>query len=47
LPNSRKKYRIKFKQNEAEEMHAISAHYMRISGLDDVIVNDEVIAMVI
>jgi hypothetical protein len=40
LPNSRKKYRIKFKQNEAEEMHAISAHYMRISGQSVMVVMD-------
>lgn len=32
LPNSKKKYRVKLKQNDNDENHAISAHYLRISG---------------
>ena len=32
IPNTKKKYRVRFKQNEQDELQAISAHYLRVSG---------------
>ena len=32
LPNMKRKHRVKIKQSDSEELHAISAHYLRVAG---------------
>ena len=32
IPNTKKKYRVRFKQSDLDETRAISAHYLRVSG---------------
>ena len=32
LPNMKKKYRVKLKQNESDLYHIVSAHYVRVAG---------------
>ncbi|XP_019850338.1 PREDICTED: lethal(2) giant larvae protein homolog 2-like [Amphimedon queenslandica] len=40
IPNTKKKYRVRFKQSEQDELQAISAHYLRVSGRSVILVMD-------
>ena len=33
LPNAKKKFKVNLKQNEEDEFHIVSAHYIRVSGI--------------
>ena len=32
LPNAKKKFKVHLKQNEDDEFHIVSAHYIRVAG---------------
>ena len=35
LPHKKRKYRVHLKQNEEDEFHIVSAHYVRVSGKEE------------
>ena len=33
LPSAKKKFKVHLKQNEEDEYHIVSAHYIRVAGM--------------